>query len=107
MWGRTEPLRGLTLGLHGPQAPRWAERRGLVPTRLALTLVNPQIHGCGERARAHARQRISREGVLYAGSGTKDRSLDPAKRAQLQRSLDKKLGELSSQRRSKRREKET
>ncbi|KAK1335647.1 hypothetical protein QTO34_003440 [Cnephaeus nilssonii] len=87
--------------------PRWAERRGLVPTRLALTLVSPQIHGCGERARAHARQRISREGVLYAGSGTKDRSLDPAKRAQLQRSLDKKLGELSSQRRSKRREKET
>lgn len=65
----------------------------------------PEIHGCGERARIHARQRISREGVLYAGSGTKDRSLDPAKRAQLQRRLDKKLGELSSQRVSKKKEK--
>ena len=64
-------------------------------------LCAPQIHGCGERARAHARQRISREGVLYAGSGTKDRSLDPAKRAQLQRRLDKKLDELTSQRKSK------
>ncbi|XP_023374063.1 DNA-binding protein SMUBP-2 [Otolemur garnettii] len=67
----------------------------------------PEIHGCGERARIHARQRISREGVLHAGSGTKDRSLDPAKRAQLQRRLDKKLGELSSQRASKRKEKGT
>ncbi|XP_012521067.1 PREDICTED: DNA-binding protein SMUBP-2 [Propithecus coquereli] len=67
----------------------------------------PEIHGCGERARAHARQRISREGVLYAGSGTKDRSLDPAKRAQLQRRLDEKLGELSSQRTSRRKEKGT
>jgi ATP-dependent RNA/DNA helicase IGHMBP2 len=64
-----------------------------------------QIHGCGEKARAHARQRISREGVLYAGSGTKDRSLDPARRAQLQRRLDMKLGELNSQRTSKRKEK--
>ncbi|XP_028727335.1 DNA-binding protein SMUBP-2 [Peromyscus leucopus] len=66
----------------------------------------PEIHGCGEKARAHARQRISREGVLYAGSGTRDRALDPAKRAQLQRRLDKKLGELSSQRTSKKKEKE-
>lgn len=71
-----------------------------------LTLVFFQIHGCGEKARAHARQRISREGVLYAGSGTKDKALDPAKRAQLQRRLDKKLGELSSQRTSKKKEKE-
>lgn len=62
----------------------------------------PEIHGCGERARAHARQRISREGVLYAGSGTKDRSLAPAKRAQLQRRLDKKLDELAGQRKGKR-----
>ncbi|XP_012613015.2 DNA-binding protein SMUBP-2 isoform X3 [Microcebus murinus] len=67
----------------------------------------PEVHGCGERARAHARQRISREGVLYAGSGTKDRSLDPAKRAQLQRRLDKKLGELSGQRASRKKEKGT
>ncbi|XP_054426742.1 DNA-binding protein SMUBP-2 [Pteronotus mesoamericanus] len=74
--------------------------------RYCLSHCLPEVHGCGERARAHARQRISREGVLYAGSGTKDRSLDPAKRAQLQRRLDKKLDELTCQRKSKRREKD-
>lgn len=74
--------------------------------RYCLSHHLPEIHGCGEKARAHARQMISREGVLYAGSGTRDRALDPAKRAQLQRRLDKKLGELSSQRTSKRKEKE-
>ncbi|XP_030187170.1 DNA-binding protein SMUBP-2 isoform X2 [Lynx canadensis] len=74
--------------------------------RFCLSHHLPEIHSCGERARAHARQRISREGVLYAGSGTKDRSLDPARRAQLQRRLDKKLGELTSQRKGKRKEKE-
>lgn len=74
--------------------------------RYCLSHHLPEIHGCGEKARAHARQRISREGVLYAGSGTRDRALDPAKRAQLQRRLDKKLGELSGQRTSKRKEKE-
>lgn len=73
--------------------------------RYCLSHHLPEVHGCGERARAHARQRISREGVLYPGSGTKDRSLDPAKRAQLQRRLDKKLDELTGQRRSKRKEK--
>ncbi|KAM5316922.1 DNA-binding protein SMUBP-2 [Glossophaga mutica] len=74
--------------------------------RYCLSHCLPEIHGCGERARAHARQRISREGVLHAGSGTKDRRLDPAKRAQLQRRLDKKLDELTGQRKSKRKEKE-
>ncbi|XP_058925286.1 DNA-binding protein SMUBP-2 [Kogia breviceps] len=73
--------------------------------RYCLSHHLPEIHGCGERARAHARQRISREGVLYAGSGTKDRSLDPAKRAQLQRRLDQKLDQLTGQRRGKRKEK--
>uniref|UniRef100_A0A8C5LCH1 DNA-binding protein SMUBP-2 n=1 Tax=Jaculus jaculus TaxID=51337 RepID=A0A8C5LCH1_JACJA len=74
--------------------------------RYCLSHHLPEIHGCGEKARAHARQRISREGILYAGSGTKDRALDPAKRAQLQRRLDKKLGELTSQRTSKKKEKD-
>ncbi|XP_047374036.1 DNA-binding protein SMUBP-2 isoform X2 [Sciurus carolinensis] len=75
--------------------------------RYCLSHHLPEVHGCGEKARAHARQRISREGVLYAGSGAKDRSLDPARRAQLQRKLDKKLGELSSQRTSRRKERGT
>ncbi|NXQ55282.1 SMBP2 protein, partial [Anthoscopus minutus] len=66
----------------------------------------PEVHGCGEKAKAHARQRISREGVLYPGSGSKDKSLDPAKRAHLQRRLDKKLSELTNQRKGKKKDKE-
>ncbi|XP_006893295.1 PREDICTED: DNA-binding protein SMUBP-2 isoform X2 [Elephantulus edwardii] len=61
----------------------------------------PEVHGCGERARVHARQRISREGVLHPGSGTKERALDPARRAQLQRRLDTKLDVLTNQRKRK------
>lgn len=100
-----EPLRGWCWGF---LTPRLCDGRTgglfLRPQHSTASCV-PQIHGCGERARAHARQRISREGVLYAGSGTKDRSLDPAKRAQLQRRLDKKLDQLTGQRRGKRKEK--
>uniref|UniRef100_A0A803V9Y9 DNA helicase n=1 Tax=Ficedula albicollis TaxID=59894 RepID=A0A803V9Y9_FICAL len=66
----------------------------------------PEVHGCGEKAKAQARQRISREGLLYPGSGSKDNSLDPAKRAHLQRRLDKKLSELTSQRKGKKKDKE-
>nr|XP_020639747.1 DNA-binding protein SMUBP-2 [Pogona vitticeps] len=74
--------------------------------RYCLSHHIPEIHGCGEKAKAHARQRISREGVLYAGSGVKDKSLDPTKRAHLQRRLDNKLSELSSQRTRKKKSKE-
>ncbi|NWR35063.1 SMBP2 protein, partial [Tachuris rubrigastra] len=66
----------------------------------------PEVHGCGDKAKAHARQQISREGVLYPGSGSKDKSLDPAKRAHLQRRLDKKLSELTSQRKGRKKDKE-
>ncbi|NXR80418.1 SMBP2 protein, partial [Pycnonotus jocosus] len=66
----------------------------------------PEVHGCGDKAKAHARQRISREGILYPGSGSKDKALDPAKRAHLQRRLDKKLSELTSQRKGKKKDKE-
>ncbi|KAL8170109.1 UNVERIFIED_CONTAM: hypothetical protein K2H54_063441 [Gekko kuhli] len=74
--------------------------------RYCLSHHIPEIHGCAEKAKAHARQRISREGVLYAGSGVKDRSVDPAKRAHLQRRLDKKLSELTNQRKGKKKDKE-
>ncbi|XP_044870039.1 DNA-binding protein SMUBP-2 [Mauremys mutica] len=74
--------------------------------RYCLSHHIPEIHGCGEKAKVQARQRISREGILYAGSGSKDKSLDPAKRAHLQRRLDKKLNELTSQRKSKKKDKE-
>lgn len=81
----------------------------LVPTRAIpapLSVLSRQAHGCGEKAKAHAQQRISREGVLYPGSGPKDKALDPAKRAHLQRRLDKKLSELTSQRKGKKKDKE-
>ncbi|NWR95037.1 SMBP2 protein, partial [Furnarius figulus] len=74
--------------------------------RYCLSHHVPEVHGCGDQAKAHARQRISREGVLYPGSGSKDRALDPAKRAHLQRRLDKKLSELTSQRKGKKKDKE-
>ncbi|XP_049637146.1 DNA-binding protein SMUBP-2 [Suncus etruscus] len=69
--------------------------------RYCLSHHLPEVHGCGEQARVHARQQISREGVLYPGSGTRERSLDPTRRAQLQRKLDRKLDELSGQRRGR------
>ncbi|XP_014796193.1 PREDICTED: DNA-binding protein SMUBP-2 [Calidris pugnax] len=74
--------------------------------RFCLSHHVPEVHGCGDRARAQARQRISREGLLHPGSGSKDTALDPARRAQLQRRLDKKLSELTGQRKGKKRDKE-
>ncbi|XP_075945303.1 DNA-binding protein SMUBP-2-like [Anarhichas minor] len=64
----------------------------------------PEVHGCGDKAKSHARMRISKEGVLYAGSGKKDKSMDPNKKAYLQRKLDSKLKDMSSQRKPKNKE---
>ena len=61
----------------------------------------PEIHGCGDAARAEARARISKEGVLYRGSGVPTKKPDVAKKAQLQRKLDSKLGEMSAKRKIK------
>ncbi|XP_026118827.1 DNA-binding protein SMUBP-2 [Carassius auratus] len=61
----------------------------------------PEVHGCGDKAKAQARMRISKEGVLYAGSGKKDKSVDPNKKAYLQRKLDSKLKDMASQRKTK------
>lgn len=59
------------------------------------------MHGCGDKAKSHARMRISKEGVLYAGSGKKDKSMDPNKKTYLQRKLDSKLKDMASQRKTK------
>ncbi|XP_032438260.1 DNA-binding protein SMUBP-2 isoform X2 [Xiphophorus hellerii] len=67
----------------------------------------PEVHGCGDKAKSHARMRISKEGVLYAGSGKKDKSLDPNKKVYLQRKLDSKLKDMASQRKPKNKEKDT
>ncbi|KAM4573807.1 DNA-binding protein SMUBP-2 [Odontesthes bonariensis] len=67
----------------------------------------PEVHGCGDKAKSHARMRISKEGVLYAGSGTKDKSMDPNKKAHLQRKLDSRLKDMASQRKPKNKEKDS
>ncbi|XP_067902110.1 DNA-binding protein SMUBP-2 isoform X2 [Heterodontus francisci] len=69
--------------------------------RYCLSHHIPEVHGCGGSAKAHARKLISREGILYAGSGSKDHSLDPMKKAHLQRRLGKKIEQLASQRGAK------
>ena len=65
----------------------------------------PELHGCGDAAKAHARRVISKEGVLYQGGGVPDKRPDPVKRAQLQRKMDKKLQDLGKQRQRKDKEK--
>ncbi|KAJ4938307.1 hypothetical protein JOQ06_002929 [Pogonophryne albipinna] len=67
----------------------------------------PEVHGCGDKAKSHARMRISKEGVLYAGSGKKDKTMDPNKKAYLQRKLDSKLKDMSTQRKPKQKENES
>ncbi|XP_048886823.1 DNA-binding protein SMUBP-2 isoform X2 [Brienomyrus brachyistius] len=74
--------------------------------RYCLSHHIPEVHGCGGQAKAETRRRISREGVLYAGGGPKDKSMDPSKKAYLQRKLDSKLKDLANQRKTKPREKE-
>ncbi|KAK7877055.1 hypothetical protein WMY93_032247 [Mugilogobius chulae] len=66
----------------------------------------PEVHGCGDKAKSHARMRISKEGILYAGSGKKDSSMDPNKKAYLQRKLDSKLKDMATQRKTKSKEKD-
>ncbi|KAG7464269.1 DNA-binding protein SMUBP-2 [Solea senegalensis] len=67
----------------------------------------PEVHGCGDKAKSHARMRISKEGVLYAGSGKKDKSMDVNKKAYLQRKLDSKLKDMESKRKPKSKEKDS
>lgn len=69
--------------------------------RFCLSHHIPEVHGCGEAAKAHARATIIREGVLYRGSGVPDKKPDPTQKAQLQRKLDKKLTEMATKRQAK------
>ncbi|KFM70475.1 DNA-binding protein SMUBP-2, partial [Stegodyphus mimosarum] len=61
----------------------------------------PEVHGCGDAAKAFARSQIRKDGVIYPGSGKPQKKVDPIKRSHLQNKLDKKLNELSSQRKPK------
>ncbi|XP_022249895.1 DNA-binding protein SMUBP-2-like isoform X2 [Limulus polyphemus] len=66
--------------------------------RYCLSHHIPEVHGCGQAAKDHARSRIRKEGKIYPGSGRPQQKPEPAKRAQLQLSLNKKISELSSKR---------
>ncbi|OWF38482.1 DNA-binding protein SMUBP-2-like [Mizuhopecten yessoensis] len=66
--------------------------------RFCLSHHIPEIHGCGEVAKAHARSTHIKEGVLYRSSTTKPAPPDPKRQAALHRKLDKKLSDLTSQR---------
>lgn len=67
----------------------------------------PEAHGCGDAARRAARQQISRDGKIYSGSGRPSMKPDPAKRAQMQKKLDKKLNSLIDERKPKKPEKKS
>ncbi|XP_076339432.1 DNA-binding protein SMUBP-2-like isoform X2 [Tachypleus tridentatus] len=66
--------------------------------RYCLSHHIPEVHGCGQAAKDHARSTIRKEGKIYPGSGKPQKQPDPAKRAQLQLSLNKKISELSRKR---------
>ncbi len=56
-----------------------------------------EVHGCSEAAKDFARQRLRQE--LKDGHSTRPKTVDTAKRNQLQRKLDKKIKSLSKERR--------
>ena len=74
-------------------------------SRFCLTHGLPEAHGCGDAARRAARRQLARDGKVYPGSGRPEGKTDPAKRRQLQCKLEKKLGEMEEQRRTKKKEK--
>ena len=65
----------------------------------------PEVHGCGDAAKSRARALISRDGVLYPGSGVPSKKPNATTRVHLQRRLDKKLTALEEQRKHKKKEK--
>ncbi len=69
--------------------------------RFCLAQHMPEVHGCGADAKARARRMISRDGVLYSGSGVPSKKPNPDQRARIQRKLDSKLEEMSVKRKSR------
>ncbi|XP_054722427.1 DNA-binding protein SMUBP-2-like [Uloborus diversus] len=74
--------------------------------RFCFSHFMPEVHGCGDAAKAYARSQIRKDGVLYPGSGRPQKKTDAIKHSYLQKKLDKKLTELSQQRKSKPKPKE-
>ncbi|XP_033095594.1 DNA-binding protein SMUBP-2-like [Anneissia japonica] len=69
--------------------------------RYCLSHHMPEIHGCGDKAHARARNQLQREKVFRNGSGTKEKKIDPARKANLQRKLDAKTTEMEALRKRK------
>ena len=61
----------------------------------------PEVHSCGREAKGQARQPISREGVLYRGSGVPNKLPSADKKMALQRKLDSKLNKMADERKNK------
>ncbi|XP_071955518.1 DNA-binding protein SMUBP-2-like [Antedon mediterranea] len=61
----------------------------------------PEVHGCGDKAHARARNQLQREKVFRNGSGTKERKVDPARKDILQRKMDAKTAEMEASRKKK------
>uniref|UniRef100_F7CMA5 DNA-binding protein SMUBP-2 n=1 Tax=Monodelphis domestica TaxID=13616 RepID=F7CMA5_MONDO len=75
--------------------------------RFCLSHHIPEVHGCGEEGSSTTPGRGSAEkGSCTPAVEPRTRPWTPVKRVHLQRRLDKKLGELSSQRRSKKKDKD-
>ena len=58
----------------------------------------PEVHGCGEAAKLRARQLAGKP------KGAKPKALGATRKAQLHKKLDKKLDEMSEQRKTKKKE---
>ena len=67
--------------------------------RFCLSHHLPEIHGCGDAIRKEARSVTLKQGFVAPGTiPVKPKAVDAAKRAHLQRKLDKKLQDMSTQR---------
>ncbi|RWS17111.1 DNA-binding protein SMUBP-2-like protein [Dinothrombium tinctorium] len=62
----------------------------------------PEVHGCEDAARAHAKSTFRKVGKLNAGLGYSSQKTDPLTRKQLEKQLEKKVNEMVEKRKAKR-----
>lgn len=70
-------------------------------SRFCFSHFIPEAHGCGHLAKLHARSQIRKEGKLYAGSGKPEKKVDPLKHSYLQKKLNEKINNMTTQRKTK------
>lgn len=73
--------------------------------RFCLNHSMPEVHGCGDDVKAHARKTIIKEGMLYSGSGVPSKLPDPTRKALLEKKMDKKLTDMEAERQKKKKKK--